>query len=157
MKRIMRALREIHRRLLWVPVAIYIFFSILAYQASHHIIERQDLPIWFVDFALLLLVVGLPIILTTTIVQEGIPRLGRSDPSLNIALAEDASDPDALEVGRTPPGLWAIFTWRNAALGGVAAFILYLLVAGAWLLLAEQLVDDAQKAAVEEPALEPPN
>jgi hypothetical protein len=143
-----RLLREITRPDRWVPVAIYIFFAILAYRASDHIVYEESLPHWLVDFAVALLIIGLPIILTTTVIQQGIPRLGRSDPGMHVEFGDDDSD-SGLEVRPAPRGLWRLFNWRNAALGGVAAFTLWLLIAGAWLLLADRLVDDARGAAVE--------
>jgi hypothetical protein len=144
-----RLLHEVTRPDRWIPVAIYIFFAILAYRASAHIVSEESLPRWLADFAVALLIIGLPIILTTTVIQQGIPRLGRSDPSMQVEFGDDDSDSGGLGVRPAPRGLWRLFTWRNAALGGVAAFTLWLLIAGAWLVLAERLADDARDTAIE--------
>jgi hypothetical protein len=146
-------LSEVHRRFLWQAFAIYIVVAIIAYHVSGHIATSRNLPGWFVDVSLVLLIIGLPIVLITAAVQEGIPSPGRSDPSLSIDLdsASDRSSPTA-----APPraGLARLFTWRNAIMGGVAAFTLWAIVAAAWLILAEQLVRDLSRpdgagAAVE--------
>ena len=118
--------------------------AIIAYHVSGHIATTRNLPGWFVDVSLVLLIVGLPIVLVTAAVQEGIPSPGRSDPSLDIEL----------ETGfkrRHPPtkshriSLARLFTWRNAIMGGVAAFTLWAIIAAAWLILAEQLVTDMRR------------
>ena len=66
--------------------------------------------------------------------QGGLPNLRPG------SRAEDNANETDLE-GDTS-GMQAIFTWRNAILGGVAAFTLWAMVAAGWLLLADQLVKD---------------
>jgi hypothetical protein len=46
--------------------------------------------------------------------------------------------------------VWQVFTWRNAILGGVAAFTLWAMVAAGWLILAEKIVDQIQNAEQQE-------
>ena len=59
--------------------------------------------------------------MATAFVQEGIPVARRSEE----ASPESESVADAVEGEATAPGaggVWRLFTWRNAILGGVLAF-----------------------------------
>jgi hypothetical protein len=62
---------------------------------------------WFPAFAVVLLIIGLPIVLATAFVQEGGPRRG--------AEVVEVAGPDSPSGGTS-----GLFTWRNAILGGVA-------------------------------------
>ncbi|MGD8697721.1 MAG: hypothetical protein PVJ43_00440 [Gemmatimonadales bacterium] len=153
MRHARQLLSEVHRRFLWQAFAIYIVVAFIAYHVSGHIATSRNLPGWFVDVSLVLLIIGLPIVLITAAVQEGIPSPGRSDPSLGIDL-DSASDRFRPMAAPPRAGLARLFTWRNAIMGGVAAFTLWAIVAAAWLILAEQLVRDLRRpdgagAAVE--------
>lgn len=139
MSRLMHLLYEIHRRFLWQAFAIYIVIAIIAFHVSRYIAETRNLPDWFTDLSLILLIIGLPIVLITAAVQEGIPSPGRSDPTINAQLA--AREDDSQTASRRA-GIARIFTWRNTIMGGVAAFTLWAIVAAGWLILAEQIVND---------------
>lgn len=113
--------REIHRRSVWLVLPGYLLMSwgILV------VLERASvplgLPLWTLDMATALLLIGLPIVGATTL-AHGAP------PWLRI---EDEVDPNDL-VGRTPDEVHVVphrhplhqvrlLTWRNAILGGVMA------------------------------------
>ncbi len=145
-------LYEIHRRFLWQAFAIYIVVSVIAYHVSAHIAVTRNLPGWFVDVSMLLLIIGLPIVLTTAAVQEGIPSPGRSDPSLRLDVDEGAGSPR--RGGQRRVGYARIFTWRNSIMGGVAAFTLWAIIAAGWLILAEQLVTDMHRPAKDAAAVD---
>src|SRR5690606_1287068 len=108
------------------------------------LIQNGMIPAWAFKTAVVLLLIGLPVVLATAFVQEGIVRRdpGPSGPG-------DAPAPGpAAERGRAagegaprgaghpsgpgagPPGatersaVHRLLTWRNAVLGGVAAFAL---------------------------------
>ena len=113
--------REVHRRSVWQVLGVYAVGSWFAVQGVDSLATRAGLPLWTADMAAVLLLVGLPIVVATAVVQNGIPWLR----------IEDAEDPNDL-VGRTPdevhvlPGRGpyagrAVFTWPNAILGGVMA------------------------------------
>ena len=142
MDRMKRFIHEAHRRWLWQTFLIYIAFSAAAFLVSLQIAERRALPDWFTTFAAILLIVGLPIVLITAAVQKGIPKAGRSDPTLRV---------DA-KLESEAYGVWRVFTWRNAILGGFVAFIIWALVATAWLITADQLVSGLKERAAEEAA-----
>lgn len=110
---------EIHRRSLWQVLAIYGVASWIIYQVVIALWEGLGLPEWVPGTALVLLLVGLPIVLATAFVQEAPP--GRTPP---------ASEPERV-VHRS-------LTWRNAILGGVLAFTLLAIGAVASSLLMPQ-------------------
>jgi hypothetical protein len=128
---------------MWQALAIYIVVAVIAYHVSGHIAATRNLPDWFVEVSLVLLIIGLPIVLATAAVQEGIPSPGRSDPSLRVDVSTESDSPRKDRSYRI--GMARLFTWRNAIMGGVAAFTLWAIIAAGWLILAEQLVTDMRR------------
>lgn len=113
--------REIHRRSVWQVLGVYGLGSWIVVRGVGSLATRAGLPLWTADMAAALLLVGLPVVVATTVLQDGIPWLR----------IQDVQDPNDLP-GRTPdevhvlPGSRrgygrALFTWRNAILGGVMA------------------------------------
>jgi TolB-like protein/Flp pilus assembly protein TadD len=129
--------REIHRRSLWQVLGIYLGASWVIFQGIQAIVEGLKLPDWIPGFAVVLLLIGLPVVLATAFVQEGVrPRESttaggdqgeRGDAGSD--RARSASELDSLD------GVETLFTWRNAILGGVGAFALLGLMAVGWLLI----------------------
>ncbi len=111
-----RLTEALRRRSLWQVLLVYL-------GASYAILEGVDLfidhglPDWFFSVALVLLIVGLPIILTTALVQQA-PR----------APGEDDDREDWRRRIRR------LFTWRNAFIGVGAAFAVWGVVAAGWLI-----------------------
>jgi TolB-like protein len=141
-------LREVRRRSFWSVLAVYLAGSWIAFEVVSGLTEAVGLPEWFPAFAIGLLVLGLPVVLATAMVQEGpgtpagpgaseggMVGLAAADGSAIApgppSRAPSASDPDA----GPAHGLSGVFTWRNAALGGVAAVTLWALLATGWILL----------------------
>jgi len=125
--RVRKVLREINRRSVWQVLAVYLVGSWGILEALDFLTGFVGLPGWTWDFALVLLLVGLPIVTTTAIIQEGPPAL--------TGAYRDEVDPNEL-VGRTPAEVHVdpsahplsregLFTWRNATLGGVGAAALF--------------------------------
>ena len=79
MDRIRQLIREAHRRSLWQVLLIYIGGALVGYQAIQALTEGLGLPAWFPALAILLFIVGLPIVLATSFVQEGFLS-ARQDP-----------------------------------------------------------------------------
>jgi TolB-like protein len=129
MNRFRRLVSEVHRRSLWQVVGIYAVGSWVAYQVVLDVSQGLGLPEWFPAFAAMLFVVGLPIVVATAFVQEGIPT-----PSVAVAppFPPEAGAPDPGRVRRKPITFRGVFTWRNAALGGLGSFALWGVVAAAW-------------------------
>ncbi len=146
-----RLIHEIHRRSLWQVVAVFLAASWGVLEFVDFLTERAGLPDWTPGMALVLLLVGFPIVLATAFVQEGIggegeaqgQTAGRGDPSGGPPdrgriegdrgqARPAAGDPGSLPQTRglpdnqppPPSGLKRFLTWRNAFLGGVAAFAL---------------------------------
>ncbi|MEN8375961.1 MAG: hypothetical protein ABFS34_10975 [Gemmatimonadota bacterium] len=129
-----RLIHEIHRRSLWQVLAIYLAGSWMAFEAVGEIGEAAGLPDWVPSFALILLVIGLPIVLATAFVQEGVGASRRAVAGR--ATAGDAASPDPgatptadavaadAAAPRSPEGRAGLFTWRNAVLGGMGGFTL---------------------------------
>jgi serine/threonine-protein kinase len=121
--------QEIHRRSLWQVLGIYILGAWGALQVVDVLAQNFGLPEWFPAFALALLVIGLPIVLATAVVQEGVrgPEPageaepgGAESPALTAPVSESSGN--------------NLFTWRNAILGGLGAFALWGVVAAGWML-----------------------
>jgi len=88
--------------------------------------------------AIILLIIGLPVVLATAFVQQGVggdgtPAPGRS-PAEPTPLP-DRSAPPASAGAPSGPGeiRRRLFTWRNAILGGAAAFATLAVLLGGWL------------------------
>jgi tetratricopeptide (TPR) repeat protein len=147
-------IHEIHRRSLWQVLGIYVVGSWIVFQVAQTLTEGLGLPDWVPPFALILLLMGLPIVVATAFVQEGGPRGATDqDPSIpgqgepvdaqppRTASPEADSRAPGHDEGRTPAGAppgaltkgessggravhHRLFTWRNAVMGGVVAFAL---------------------------------
>jgi hypothetical protein len=113
--------REIHRRSVWQVLGVYLAISWGILMLLELLSVRLGFPLWTPDMALALLLIGLPVVLATTIAQGGLHWLR----------IEDLVDPNVL-VGRTPDEVHvvpeahplygaSILTWRNAILGGAMA------------------------------------
>ena len=115
-----RLIGEIHRRSLWQVLGIYVVASWAVLQVVDTLGGALRLPDWIEPMALVLLIIGLPIVLATAFVQEGGP--GRQ--------AKDVATPTA-DAANGAPGL---FTWRKTFTGGVLAFALLGFIGTGWIL-----------------------
>ena len=135
-------IRELHRRSIWQVLGIYVVGSWAAYQVVVSLMEGLGLPDWVPPMAVVLFVIGLPIVLATAFVQEGLPG-GEQDGTADGAAAspsgsaaaegreqeaahrpEAATVPDGgdAEAGTGPKVASGLFTWKKAVAGGVLAF-----------------------------------
>jgi tetratricopeptide (TPR) repeat protein len=134
MSRFGRLIAEIHRRSLWQVLGIYVVGGWIAYQVVWTFTESLGLPDWIPQFALILLIVLLPVVLATAFVQEGVGRgAERHDPTATADLEAAEAEPrrEAAEAG-VPGGAWRAFTWRNAILSGLAMLALLTVSAGGY-------------------------
>ena len=118
MERLRQLIHEIHRRSLWQVLGIYALASWAVLQVVDTLGGALNLPDWFPSFALALLIIGLPVVLATAFVQEGMSGREVSDADLAAPVAPTAG----------------LFTWRNALGGGVLAFALLGFVGTGWIL-----------------------
>jgi tetratricopeptide (TPR) repeat protein len=131
-------IREAHRRSLWQVLSVYLVGSWGALQVVEGVTENAGLPDWVPPLALVLLVIGLPIVLATAVVQEGVSA-GSDGASGDRASADREETPVpgsrragspsdvAVEGDQILPSMGVphrLFTWRNAMAGGAAAFAL---------------------------------
>ena len=92
-------------------LAVYLGASWVVLQVVDVVKQNMGLPDWVFPFALVLLVIGLPVMLTTAMLQA---RPATSGEEVTESLPAPPGD-------LTAHGL---FTWRNALLGGAAALLL---------------------------------
>lgn len=138
MSRFERLIVEVHRRLVWQILAIYVVGAWIGLEVIQALAQNLGLPGWFPPLAIGLLILGLPIVLTTAYMQGGPPGLRRRD--LSLRLDREA----AAQFQRSEPeGMRRLFTWRNAIMGGVLLFALWVVVAAGWLLWAARFVREA--------------
>ncbi|NIP59937.1 MAG: hypothetical protein GWO00_19060 [Gemmatimonadetes bacterium] len=153
MDRLQQLVREIHRRSLWQVVGLFGAVSWGVLQVVEVVTESVGLPDWTPGMAFVLLLIGLPVVVATAFVQEGMPgqegdresatgeeTWGDGGPRTDAARADvgsSAPDPVAaphenlaagtgsLDLPSTRPSrVHRILTWRNALVGGGAAFAL---------------------------------
>lgn len=148
LERFSELVRQVHRRFIWQAVLAYLVFARIAFEVVSALIERKSqLPDSFAVVAIILLIIGLPIVVITAYVQHGIPSVGRSDPTLKVEWEDEA---ESVKVQPSPKGVRMMFTWRNAMLSGVAAFTLWALTAAVWLMLSGELLDKVNEPEKQE-------
>jgi len=137
-------IHEAHRRSIWQVLGIYVVGSWVSLQVVDLLVDSFGLPEWLPPFALALLVLGLPVVLATAFVQEGVaPGPAGSD---HVAGSTASTEPmhsgdssaapavGAASAGTHPHTLQRVLTWRNAVSGGVLAFALWGVIATAVML-----------------------
>jgi len=123
-------------RTLLQVLGIYAAGSWLVLQVVDVLKENMGLPDWVFPFALVLLLIGLPIILTTAVVQKRIATAG-----VGLAAKGGAAESPggSAAEGPTRDGASAdvrrLFTWKNALVGGGAAFLLLAVVTGGFMFM----------------------
>ncbi len=123
-------IREVHRRSLWQVLGVYLAISWIVLQVIDVLGNNIGLPQWVGPTAFALLLVGLPVVIGTAFVQEG----------MTTRPPEPAPQSPA-DVGEVPPpapeptGHRKLLTWRNALIGGGAAFALLGLATAGYLFL----------------------
>jgi eukaryotic-like serine/threonine-protein kinase len=141
MNRLKRLVVEVHRRSLWQVLSIYMIGSWFGYQVILNLTQGIGLPAWVPGFAVVLFVIGLPIVLATAFVQDGLPSRhvedARSDsasaPAPAAVTAPATERPPASgEDGRPRRDLW-LLTWHRAIAAGIVAFLLLGITAGGYM------------------------
>jgi TolB-like protein len=120
-------------RSLWQILAFYAAASWVVLQVVDVVKDNLGLPDWVFPFALLLLLVGLPIIVATAVVQGRHATDGSDDAASGEATASKPAP--ALQSDLTPRRL---FTWRNALVGGGLAFVLLAAVTTGFMFMRNQ-------------------
>jgi len=162
---------EMHRRSLWQVIGIYLAGSWLVLQVVDQLTESAGLPEWVPSFALVLLLIGMPVVVATAFLQHRSPAPDESSepapaapagpsggdggtPTVAAATREISAPVDAGSGDTVPRRL---FTWRNAIVGGVGAAVLFAVVMGGWsyarnqgiggagTLVAKGVIDDGER------------
>ena len=156
-------LRETHRRSVWQVLAVYVGVSWAVLQVVDVLTQNMGLPTWVFPFALVLLLLGLPMMLATAIIQG---RGGAAGHAPAEGVSRNASSA-AAEPPPTPPAAEsldkrALFNWKNALMGGAAAATLFLTVMGGYAfarraglgsagtLVAKGLIEDGERIILSE-------
>ncbi len=136
-----KLIQEAHRRSLWQVLGIYLAGSWIVLQVIEVLANNMGLPDWVFPFAIILLLIGLPIVLATAFVQEGIGSGGAPSRAAEGQVPDAASaETGASAPVATPPvtavaepsGHHRVLSWKNAIAGGVLAFALLGLLAAGW-------------------------
>jgi tetratricopeptide (TPR) repeat protein len=128
-------LREIHTRSVWQILGGYVVGAWFALQAAETVSSLIGLPLWFGQAVLIVLGVGLPIIAFTAVVQgrRGSSRAdggpsdsgeGAGSPGAAAERAGDGPGDGPGPGGAEARGSRRMFTWRNAIVAGVIAFLI---------------------------------
>lgn len=135
---------EIHRRSLWQVLTIYAVGSWVAFEVISELSDVVGLPAWVPAFAIVLFLLGLPVVLATAFVQEGMPgqrtlegMAPAVDPTLLPSLSDAQSETERRSTSdgamATPRRASLMLTWRRSLLSGIVAFLLLGLTAGGYM------------------------
>lgn len=131
-----------HGNTLWKVLGLYGAGSWVVLQVIDVLAQNAGLPTWIFTLALILLIIGLPIVGATAYLN-GIGRKGEDPVG---AAAGDRGTPSAPR---------QFFTWKNALGGGVAAMALWGILVTGWLFIgpgASRGVDGASNASLSSDA-----
>ena len=157
-------LRETHRRSVWQVLAVYVGVSWAVLQVVDVLTQNMGLPTWVFPFALVLLLIGLPMMLATAIIQGrgGTSEADRAESALEAPVQAPAESPPASHAPELPLDKRHLFTWKNSLLGGAAAATLFLTVMGGYAfarraglgaagtLVAKGLIEDGERIILSE-------
>jgi tetratricopeptide (TPR) repeat protein len=135
-----KLIHEAHRRSLLQVLGIYLAGSWIALQVVAQLADSVGFPDWVEPFALVLLVIGLPIVMATAFVQEGVAP-AKAVPGDSEAGAEPMMTDSGTVIqtaaadAPAPTGTRRLFSWRNALGGGALAFLFLVVVTIAWILM----------------------
>lgn len=117
-------------RSVWQVLAVYLGVSWVALQVVDLLKQNMGLPDWVFPFAIVLLVIGLPIILATALLHG---RPGAAVPAESAPSVPDRPTPQPSDPGELIPH--RLFTWRNALVGGGLAFVLLAVVTSGFMFM----------------------
>lgn len=127
----MNLLAGLKERSVWQVLAVYLGVSWVALQVVDLLKQNMGLPDWVFPFALVLLVIGLPVILATAMLQTRAAAVQGGGPDA----AAPAAAPQAAEAPDADLSPRHLFTWRNALVGGTLAFVLLTAVTTAFMFM----------------------
>ena len=118
----MKQLLETSGRSLWQVLALYAGASWVILQVVDVVKDNMGLPDWVFPFALILLLIGLPIIVATAMVQ------GRRAPETASDAATGSEPDDEQSRVAAPAAHHELLTWKNSLVGGGLALVFLAIV-----------------------------
>jgi len=118
----MKQLLETSGRSLWQVLALYAGASWVILQVVDVVKDNMGLPDWVFPFALILLLIGLPIIVATAMVQ------GRRAPEKAADAASGSKSGEDSPTIAEPAVHHKLLTWKNSLLGGGLAMVFLAIV-----------------------------
>jgi hypothetical protein len=76
MSRLKRIIRETHQRSLWQALAVYLGASYAVLEAAAYFRDEFGLPDWLPPVALVLLLIGLPVVVVTSLAKPEVYGAG---------------------------------------------------------------------------------
>ncbi len=117
----------IHRRSVWQVMASYAVVAFVILQLAETLEGLIGLPLWFGPTIVVVVLLGFPVLLVTTLTQGGWRKMGSvGSPFYDSAEGGDASlsSWESLDSSPVRDALRRVFTWRNAVAGGVVMALL---------------------------------
>lgn len=118
---------ELHRRSVWQVLGSYAVVAWIILQLAETLEGLIGLPLWFGPTIVVVVLLGFPVLLVTTLTQGGLsgPGEGRTPyPDRAEGLDGSFSSWEPLESNPVKNLLRHLFTWRNALLGGFLMAVL---------------------------------
>jgi len=115
MSRLKRIIRETHERSLWQALAVYLGASYAVLEAAAYFRDEFGLPAWLPTVALVLLIIGLPVVVVTSLTKPEV-------------YGDEVQPADARAAAEEDRRL-RLFTWRTAGLSFLSAMALWGVIA----------------------------
>ena len=129
-----RIIREIHQRSLWQALAVYLGASYAVLEAAAYFRDEFGLPAWLPSVALVLLLIGLPIVIVTSLARPEV-------------YGDEVQPADARAAAEEDRQL-QLFTWRTAGLSFLGALALWGVIAAGLVLTGtyEHVAEDERRS-----------
>jgi TolB-like protein len=115
MSRLKRLIVEIHQRSLWQALAVYLGASYVVLEAAAYFRDEFGLPDWLPPVALVLLLIGLPVVVVTSLARPEV-------------YGDEVQPADARAAAEEDRRL-RLLTWRTAGLSFLSAMALWGVIA----------------------------
>jgi len=134
MSRLKRIIRETHERSLWQALAVYLGASYAVLEAAAYFRDEFGLPTWLPPVALVLLLIGLPVVIVTSLARPEV-------------FGDEVQPEDARAAAEEDRRL-RFFTWRTAGLSFLSATALWGVIAAGLLLTGtyEHVAEDERRS-----------
>jgi TolB-like protein/Tfp pilus assembly protein PilF len=134
MSRLKRIIRETHQRSLWQALAVYLGASYAVLEAAAYFRDEFGLPDWLPPVALVLLLIGLPVVVVTSLAKPEV-------------YGDEVHPADARAAAEEDRRL-RLFTWRTAGLSFLSALALWGVIAAGLVLTGtyERVAEDERRS-----------